>query len=50
VNCGLCVDICPTASLTNDKVFILPRQDTRHLIIDLVHKPRTLRREQGYED
>jgi formate hydrogenlyase subunit 6/NADH:ubiquinone oxidoreductase subunit I len=50
VNCGLCVDICPTGSLTNDKVFVLPRQDSRHLIIDLVHKPRTLRREQGYED
>lgn len=50
VNCGLCVDACPTSSLTNDKVFILPRQDSRHLVIDLVHRPRTLRREQGYED
>ena len=50
INCGVCVDICPTNSLTNDKNFVLPRQDSRHLLIDLVHRPRQLRRDQGYED
>jgi NADH-quinone oxidoreductase subunit I len=50
VSCGICVDICPTASLTYDKHFVAPRQDNKHLIIDLVHRPRTLRREQGYEE
>jgi formate hydrogenlyase subunit 6/NADH:ubiquinone oxidoreductase subunit I len=50
INCGLCVDICPTNSLSNDKVFVSPRQDSRHLKVDLVHRPRTLRRDQGYED
>jgi formate hydrogenlyase subunit 6/NADH:ubiquinone oxidoreductase subunit I len=50
VSCGICVDICPTGSLIQDKTIILPRQDSRHLVIDLVHRPRTLRREQGYED
>lgn len=48
--CGICVEICPTESLTNDKNFVQPRQDSRHLTIDLVHRPRTLRRDQGYED
>jgi formate hydrogenlyase subunit 6/NADH:ubiquinone oxidoreductase subunit I len=50
ISCGLCVDICPTNSLTNDKVIVTPRQDSRHLRIDLVHRPRTLRKDQGYED
>jgi formate hydrogenlyase subunit 6/NADH:ubiquinone oxidoreductase subunit I len=50
VNCGVCVDVCPTTSLTYDKNFVAPRQDSRHLVMDLVHRPRTLRREQGYEE
>jgi formate hydrogenlyase subunit 6/NADH:ubiquinone oxidoreductase subunit I len=50
VNCGLCVEFCPTGSLTNDKNFVAPRQDRRHLTLDLVHRPRTLRRDQGYEE
>jgi formate hydrogenlyase subunit 6/NADH:ubiquinone oxidoreductase subunit I len=50
VNCGICVDVCPTNSLTNDKNFISPRQNEKHLVIDLVHRPRSLRREQGYEE
>ncbi|MDZ4677573.1 MAG: 4Fe-4S binding protein [Oligoflexia bacterium] len=50
VNCGLCVGICPTGSLTNERTFITPRQDERHLKIDLVHRPRALRKDQGYED
>lgn len=50
VNCGLCVDVCPTGSLSNDKNFVLPRQDTKHLTLDLVHRPRTFRRDQGYEE
>lgn len=50
INCGICVEICPTGSLTNDKNFVQPRQDARHLKIDLVHRPRPLRKDQGYED
>ena len=50
INCGICVEACPTASLSNDKQFVLPRQDTKHLVIDLVHRPRTFRRDQGYEE
>ncbi len=50
VSCGICVEACPTGSLTTDKNFVQPRTDSRHLKIDLVHRPRTFRREQGYED
>ena len=50
IACGICVDICPTNSLSNDKNFVTPRQDSRHLRVDLVHRPRTLRVDQGYED
>jgi len=50
VNCGICVETCPTGSLTNDKNFVAPRQDPRHLNIDLVHRPRTFRRDQGFEE
>lgn len=50
ISCGICVETCPTSSLTTDKNFVQPRTDGRHLKIDLVHRPRTFRREQGYED
>lgn len=50
VSCGICVETCPTESLTNDKNFVPPRQNSRHLIVDLVHRPRVLRREQGFEE
>jgi formate hydrogenlyase subunit 6/NADH:ubiquinone oxidoreductase subunit I len=50
VNCSICVEICPTESLSTERVFVGPRQDSRHLKIDLVHRPRALRRDQGYED
>jgi glutamate synthase (NADPH) small chain len=50
VNCGLCVEVCPTGSLTNDKNFVTPRQHSRLLSVDLVYQPRALRKEQGYED
>jgi formate hydrogenlyase subunit 6/NADH:ubiquinone oxidoreductase subunit I len=50
VNCGICVEACPTGSLTNEKQFVVPRQDSKHLVIDLIHRPRTFRRDQGYEE
>lgn len=50
VNCGICVDICPTQALSFDKNFITPKQKSTLLAIDLVHKPRSLRKEQGIED
>ena len=50
VSCGICVTACPTGSLTFDKTFVAPRQSTKHLCLDLMHRPRALRRDQGYED
>lgn len=50
VTCGICVQYCPTNSLNYDKSFISPRQNSKHLSIDLVHRPRSLLKEQGYED
>jgi formate hydrogenlyase subunit 6/NADH:ubiquinone oxidoreductase subunit I len=50
VSCGICVENCPTGSLTNEKNFVTPRQHEKHLAIDLVYQPRSLRKEQGYED
>ncbi len=50
VNCGVCVDECPTGSLTNDRHFVVPRFKPKNLHVDLVYQPRTLRKEQGYED
>lgn len=50
VNCGICIDICPTEALSFEKTFINPRQKIHLLNPDLVHKPRALRQEQGFEE
>jgi formate hydrogenlyase subunit 6/NADH:ubiquinone oxidoreductase subunit I len=50
IQCGICVDICPTEALSYDKNFVVPRQKNQHLILDLVHRPRSLRIEQGFEE
>ena len=50
VNCGVCVDICPTEALSFEKNFVAPRQKFHLLNPDLVHKPRSLRVEQGFEE
>jgi formate hydrogenlyase subunit 6/NADH:ubiquinone oxidoreductase subunit I len=50
LNCGICVETCPTGSLSNEKHFVLPRQENKHLVIDLIHRPRTFRRDQGFEE
>ncbi len=49
VNCGVCVDICPTNALSFDKNFTAPRFKSALLILDQVHRPRSLRNEQGFE-
>ena len=50
VNCGVCIEICPTEALSFEKNFIVPRQRFNLLQPDLVHKPRALRAEQGFEE
>ncbi len=50
VLCGICIRACPTESLQQSKSFPVARQQVRHLTVDLTHMPRTLRREQGYEE
>jgi len=50
VLCGICINVCPTQSLTQSKDMPVPRTQARHLTLDLTHLPRTLRREQGYEE
>lgn len=49
VNCGICIDVCPTEALSFDKDFILPRAKSALLVLDQVHRPRSLRVEQGFE-
>jgi formate hydrogenlyase subunit 6/NADH:ubiquinone oxidoreductase subunit I len=44
VFCGICVDVCPTQSLTFDRKIPSPQFRERELTIDLVHIPRTMRR------
>ncbi|MBK9293044.1 MAG: 4Fe-4S dicluster domain-containing protein [Oligoflexia bacterium] len=45
-NCGICVEVCPTQALSFDKNFIQPKQKQKQLILDLVHKPRSLRKDE----
>ncbi len=50
VSCGICIDICPTEALSYEKNFIVPRQKNNLLILNLVHRPRSVRIEQGFEE
>lgn len=50
VLCGICIKACPTDAILENKNFPAPRYQMRHLTLDLQHMPRTLRREQGYEE
>jgi formate hydrogenlyase subunit 6/NADH:ubiquinone oxidoreductase subunit I len=50
INCGICVDICPTQALSYDKKFVFPRTRSSLLALDQVHRPRTIRVEQGLEE
>jgi len=43
VMCGLCVMICPTESLGFAKNFVSPNLQTKNLVVDLVHVPRSMR-------
>ncbi|MGE3973492.1 MAG: 4Fe-4S binding protein [Bdellovibrionales bacterium] len=43
VMCGICVTNCPTESLGFAKNFVYPEFQTKNLVIDLVHVPRSMR-------
>jgi formate hydrogenlyase subunit 6/NADH:ubiquinone oxidoreductase subunit I len=45
VFCGICVDICPAESLSFDKNFVKPHLQANGLKEDLVHIPRSMRKE-----
>lgn len=45
VMCGICVDICPAGSMSFDKTYKKPEGQTQNLSIDLIHIPRSMRRE-----
>jgi NADH-quinone oxidoreductase subunit I len=49
VFCGICVDVCPTKSLTYTRAFARPEIQERSLAVDLVHVPRSMRRGQNVE-
>lgn len=42
--CGICVQECPTNSLTFDRKISPPQISQHELIVNLVHRPRTMRR------
>ncbi len=46
VFCGICVAACPTGSLTFDRHLFPPKVQAASLKIDLVHIPRSMRRER----
>lgn len=46
VFCGLCVNICPAESLKFDRDFTRPHYYTHALKVDLVHIPRSMRRDE----
>lgn len=45
VYCGICVNICPAESMSFDKNFSKPQFQVQSLKEDLVHIPRSMRRE-----
>ncbi|MEQ1876644.1 MAG: 4Fe-4S binding protein [Bdellovibrionia bacterium] len=47
--CGICVDVCPTKSLTYTRTFARPETQEKSLAVDLVHVPRSMRRGQNVE-
>lgn len=50
VLCGLCVQICPTNSLTFSKSSLKPEFNAKNLVVDLVHVPRSMRRDTRNEN
>lgn len=49
VFCGICVDTCPTKSLSYSRAFARPEVQERSLNVDLIHVPRSMRRGQNVE-
>ncbi len=45
VMCGICVEICPANSLSFDKQYRKPDANVGVLNVDLIHVPRSMRRE-----
>ena len=44
--CGLCVSVCPTASLSFDKLPVAPQGNLADLTVDLIHTPRSMRKNE----
>jgi formate hydrogenlyase subunit 6/NADH:ubiquinone oxidoreductase subunit I len=47
--CGICVEKCPTDSLSFTRSFARPEEQEATLTVDLVHIPRSMRRGQNVE-
>lgn len=41
IQCGLCVDVCPTGSLTFEKNVVIPQERVDQFKVDMVRKPRS---------
>jgi formate hydrogenlyase subunit 6/NADH:ubiquinone oxidoreductase subunit I len=44
ISCGICVQVCPTQSLSFEKVTFSPQYSPLDLSVDLVRLPRSMRR------
>ncbi len=47
VYCGICISSCPADSLTFDRMFSKPHYHIQALKTDLVHIPRSMRRDES---
>jgi NADH-quinone oxidoreductase subunit I len=45
VMCGICLQVCPAESLSFDKHYRKPETNINILDVDLIHVPRSMRRE-----
>ena len=48
VYCGICISVCPAESLSYDRNFSKPHYHMHALKTDLVHIPRSMRRDESF--